>query len=151
MIGAVLRRLHGRRGTRAARRTERRLRRWRSLYHCTQSEVVNCIRDATRIYGGSFAQNLACAKSESGLDPYAHNSGGSGATGLYQFMPATWSRTLARMRASAGEVDLLRQVAGPRRRVEVPPRRLRRMDRRRLLAAPPATRQTPGAAPGVRR
>ena len=90
--------MHGRRGTRAARRTERKLRRWRSRYHCTQSKVVNCIRDATRIYGGSFAQNLACARSESGLNPYAHNSGGSGATGLYQFMPTTWSSTLARMR-----------------------------------------------------
>lgn len=90
----------GRRGTRAARRTEHKLKRWRSLYHCTQSTVVNCIRDATRIHGGSFAHNLACAKSESGLNPYAHNGGGSGATGLYQFMPTTWARTLARMRVS---------------------------------------------------
>jgi soluble lytic murein transglycosylase-like protein len=87
----------GQRGTRAARRTERRLERWRSLYHCTQSRIVNCIRDATRRYGGSFAHNLACARSESGLHPYARNAGGSGATGLYQFMPPTWTRTLARM------------------------------------------------------
>jgi len=58
---------------------------------------LRCIRDATRIYGGSFAHNVACARSESGLSPYARNAGGSGATGLYQFMPSTWSRTLARM------------------------------------------------------
>jgi soluble lytic murein transglycosylase-like protein len=94
---------HGRRGTRAAWRTERKLRRWRSRYHCTQSEVVNCIRGATRIYGGSFAHNLACAQSESRLNPYAHNSGGSGATGLYQFMPTTWSSTLARMHISTAK------------------------------------------------
>lgn len=88
---------HGRPATRATRRTERRLQHWRSLYHCTQSKVVNCIRDATRRYGGSFAHNVACARSESGLSPYARNGGGSGATGLFQFMPSTWSRTLARM------------------------------------------------------
>jgi len=87
----------GRRAIRATRRTERRLKRWRSLYHCTQAKVVNCIRDATRVYGGSFAHNVACARSESGLSPYARNGGGSGATGLFQFMPSTWSRTLARM------------------------------------------------------
>jgi hypothetical protein len=28
---------------------------------------------------------------------YAYNAGGSGATGLYQFMPSTWTATLARM------------------------------------------------------
>ena len=88
---------HGRRATRSARRLERKLVRWRSLYHCTQSKVVNCIRDATRIHGGSFAHHLACARSESGLNPMARNGGGSGATGLYQFMPSTWSATLARM------------------------------------------------------
>ena len=32
-----------------------------------------------------------------GLNPYARNGGGSGASGLYQFMPSTWSSTLARM------------------------------------------------------
>ena len=88
---------HGLKARRAARRTEHRLKRWRTLYHCTQAKAVNCIRDATRIYGGSFAHNVACARSESGLSPYARNAGGSGATGLYQFMPSTWSRTLARM------------------------------------------------------
>jgi soluble lytic murein transglycosylase-like protein len=87
----------GQRAIRATRRTERKLKHWRSLYHCTQSKVVNCIRDATRIYGGSVAHNLACAKSESGLNPYARNGGGSGASGLFQFMPSTWSGTLSRM------------------------------------------------------
>ena len=87
----------GRRATRAARRAERRLARRRSRYHCTQAKVVNCIRAATRRYGGDLAHNLACARSESGLNPYAHNGSGSGATGLYQFMPSTWAATLARM------------------------------------------------------
>jgi len=94
---------HARTGKRAAHRTERKLKRWRSLYHCTQSKVVNCIRDATRIYGGSLAHNLACAKSESGLNPYARNGGGSGASGLFQFMPSTWSSTLARMGVRRGK------------------------------------------------
>jgi hypothetical protein len=87
----------GRKGTRATLRTERRLKRWRTNYHCTQAKVLNCIRAATRAYGGDLAHNVACARSESGLSPYARNAGGSGATGLYQFMPSTWSRTLARM------------------------------------------------------
>ena len=91
----------GQPGAHAARRTERRLKTWRTRYHCTQGKPVNCIRAATRVYGGSFAHNLACAKSESGLSPYARNAGGSGATGLYQFMPSTWSRTLARMGVGA--------------------------------------------------
>jgi hypothetical protein len=94
----------GRTGTRATLRTERRLKRWRTLYHCTQSKVVNCIRAATRTYGGSFAHNVACARSESGLSPYARNAGGSGAAGLYQFMPSTWSRTLARMGVGAKSI-----------------------------------------------
>ena len=34
---------HGLKATRAARRTEHRLKRWRTLYHCTQAKVVNCI------------------------------------------------------------------------------------------------------------
>jgi soluble lytic murein transglycosylase-like protein len=87
----------GTKGTVAARRTERQLKRWRTLYHCTQGKPVNCIRAATRMYGGDFAHNVACARSESGLSPYARNGGGSGATGLYQFMPSTWYSTLARM------------------------------------------------------
>src|SRR4051794_40479902 len=59
---------HGYRGRRAALRNERKFRRHRALYHCTQSKVVNCIRDATRVYGGSFGHALSCAKSESGLN-----------------------------------------------------------------------------------
>jgi len=93
---------HGRTATRATLRTERRLKRWRSLYHCTQSKVVNCIRAATRTYGGSFAHNVACARSESGLSPYARN--GSGASGLFQFMPSTFSSTLARMGVGAKSI-----------------------------------------------
>jgi soluble lytic murein transglycosylase-like protein len=94
----------GRKGTVAARHTELRLKRWRTLYHCTQGKPVNCIRAATRVYGGDFAHNVACARSESGLSPYARNGGGSGATGLYQFMPSTWSRTLARMGVGARSI-----------------------------------------------
>ncbi|HEY6891177.1 MAG TPA: transglycosylase SLT domain-containing protein [Solirubrobacter sp.] len=94
----------GHKGTVATRHTERRLQHWRALYHCTQGKVVNCIRAATRTYGGSFVHNVACARSESGLSPYARNGGGSGATGLYQFMPSTWSRTLARMGVGAKSI-----------------------------------------------
>ena len=94
----------GHKGTVATRRTERRLVHWRTLYHCTQGKVVNCIRAATRTYGGSFDHNVACARSESGLSPYARNGGGSGAAGLYQFMPSTWSSTLARMGVGAKSI-----------------------------------------------
>jgi len=99
---ATLRRCqaHGRHAVRSAKRAERRLAHWRALYHCTQGKVVNCIRAATRRYGGDFSHNVACARSESGLNPYAHNAGGSGATGLYQFLPSTWAGTLARMGVS---------------------------------------------------
>jgi hypothetical protein len=88
---------HGGRARRAVERTERRLEHRRSLYLCTQTRVVNCIRDATRIYGGSFQHSLACATSESGLNPYARNASGSGAAGTFQFLPATFAATLARM------------------------------------------------------
>jgi soluble lytic murein transglycosylase-like protein len=94
----------GTEGTVAARRTERQLKRWRTLYHCTQGKPVNCIRAATRMYGGDFAHNVACARSESGLSPYARNAGGSGATGLYQFMPSTWYATLSRMGEDAKSI-----------------------------------------------
>jgi hypothetical protein len=94
----------GTKGTVATRHTEHRLKRWRTLYHCTQGKPVNCIRAATRAYGGSFAHNVACAQSESGLSPYARNGGGSGATGLYQFMPSTWYSTLSRMGVSAKSI-----------------------------------------------
>jgi Transglycosylase SLT domain len=94
----------GTKGTAAARHTEHRLKRWRTLYQCTQGKPVNCIRAATRVYGGDFAHNVACARSESGLSPYARNGGGSGATGLFQFMPSTWSSTLARMGVGAKSI-----------------------------------------------
>jgi soluble lytic murein transglycosylase-like protein len=86
---------NGYRARRAALRNERKLRRFRTLYHCTQAKVVNCIRDATRRYGGDFGHALACAKSESGLNPYARN--GSGASGTFQFLPGTFYTTLSRM------------------------------------------------------
>jgi soluble lytic murein transglycosylase-like protein len=86
---------NGPRARRAALRNERKLRRWRSLYHCTQAKVVNCIRDATRRYGGSFSHAVACARSESGLNPYARS--GAGPAGTFQFMPSTFAVTLHRM------------------------------------------------------
>jgi hypothetical protein len=88
---------HGSRARRAVERAERTLKHRRSLYLCTQSRVVNCIRDAARVYGGSFQHNLACAMSESRLNPYARNAGGSGAAGTFQFLPSTYVATLARM------------------------------------------------------
>jgi Transglycosylase SLT domain len=88
----------------AVHRTERRLKHERSLYLCTQSRVVNCIRDATRIYGGDFHHNLACATSESGLNPYARNASGSSAAGIFQFLPSTFAVTLARMHVGSKSI-----------------------------------------------
>jgi hypothetical protein len=96
---------HGRHARRIAERTERRLKKHRSRYLCTQTRVVNCIRAATRIYGGSFRHSLACARSESGLNPHARNAGGSGAAGLFQFLPSTYAATLTRMRVGRKSID----------------------------------------------
>jgi soluble lytic murein transglycosylase-like protein len=86
---------NGYRARRAALRNERKLRRHRALFHCTQAKVVNCIRDAVRVYGGSFSHAVACARSESGLNPYAQS--GAGPAGTFQFMPGTFYTTLRRM------------------------------------------------------
>ena len=86
----------------AIARTERRLSRWRANYLCTQTRLVNCIRGATRRYGGSFAHNVACARSESGLNPYARNA--SGAAGAFQFLPSTFQGTLRRMGVGAKSI-----------------------------------------------
>jgi soluble lytic murein transglycosylase-like protein len=96
---------HGMHARRIAERTERRLKKHRSRYLCTQTRAVGCIRAATRIYGGSFRHNMACARSESGLNPRARNAGGSGAAGLFQFLPSTYAATLARMRVGRKSID----------------------------------------------
>jgi hypothetical protein len=64
---------------------------------CSQSNPVGCIRQATAKYGGNVRHHVACARSESGLNPRSVNAGGSGASGLFQFMPTTYKATLSRM------------------------------------------------------
>lgn len=64
------------------------------------SSVLHCIEYASLIHGFPASTLEAIARCESTLNPYAHNS--SGASGLFQFIPSTWSATVARM-ISAGE------------------------------------------------
>lgn len=59
------------------------------------SSVVHCIEYASVVHSYPEATLIQIAECESHLDPYAGNP--SGASGLFQFMPSTWSSTLARM------------------------------------------------------
>lgn len=63
------------------------------------SAVVSCIEYASLIHNYSQAILYQIASCESHLNPYAGNP--SGASGLFQFMPSTWSATVSRM-VSAG-------------------------------------------------
>jgi hypothetical protein len=63
---------------------------------CNQTHVVTCIVAANSLYGGDLNHQIACARSESGLYAYAKNPR-SDASGVFQFMPSTFARTLARM------------------------------------------------------
>lgn len=74
-----------------------RFRQQRLWMGCDQSHVIGCIVAANRLYGGPLAHQIACARSESGLIPTKLNNQGSGAAGVFQFMPDTFARTLARM------------------------------------------------------
>ncbi len=68
---------------------------------CSPKNVLACIRLASQKYNVSYSWLVSCARSESGLDPYVTNHGGSGASGLFQFMPSTFYATLSRMGVSA--------------------------------------------------
>jgi soluble lytic murein transglycosylase-like protein len=54
----------------------------------SRAEIAQIIRDAAARYGVDPERLLRVAMCESGLNPYAHNP--SGASGLFQFKPATF-------------------------------------------------------------
>lgn len=88
---------------------------------CSQSQPVPCIRRAALHWRVSFYLQLAIARCESGLRPWALNGGGSGSSGLMQFMPSTfatspyrWHAILsAKWNALAGAWLLARAGTGP--------------------------------------
>lgn len=67
-----------------------------AMDRCSQNRPRWCVERAILTYRftgwrSSWMRRIpAC---ESGWNPYAVNGGGSGSTGLYQFMPSTWSST----------------------------------------------------------
>lgn len=60
---------------------------------CGQGSVRACIHRASIHWNQSYLQMLRVATCESRLNPRARNTQGSGATGLFQFMPGTWAST----------------------------------------------------------
>lgn len=76
-------------------RKHRARKRERAMYKRCSTNVLTCIALAARKYGVSYDWLVACARSESGLSPRAYNR--SGASGLFQFKPTTFSATIARM------------------------------------------------------
>lgn len=54
----------------------------------TKAQVQEMIRDAAKKHGVSVSTMMGMAAIESRFDPRAYNK--SGASGVYQFMPATW-------------------------------------------------------------
>ena len=55
----------------------------------TQQQIIAIIRGAAAQYGANGDQMVRVARCESSLNPYAYNRG-SGASGLFQFMPGTF-------------------------------------------------------------
>jgi soluble lytic murein transglycosylase-like protein len=64
-----------------------------AMHQCAQSRPVPCIRRAALHHHVSFRLQLAIARCESRLQPAVLNHGGSGSSGLMQFMPATFGTT----------------------------------------------------------
>jgi hypothetical protein len=62
--------------------------------------VVNCIEYASVVHSYPEGTLMMIARCESELNPGAYNEG-SKASGLFQFLPSTWSATVSRM-ISAG-------------------------------------------------
>lgn len=60
-----------------------------TVAYVDDGSIVDIIRVAALRYGASPAQMIRVASCESGLNPGAYNPR-SGATGLFQFMPATF-------------------------------------------------------------
>jgi hypothetical protein len=92
-----------------------------AMHQCSQSRPVPCIRRAALRHRVSFHLQLTIARCESGLDPTETNNGGSGASGLMQFMPSTFATTpyalrplfSAKWNALAGAWLLRRAGTGP--------------------------------------
>lgn len=92
-----------------------------AMKKCSQSRPVPCIRRAAIRHRVSFRLQLSIARCESRLHPEVRNFGGSGASGLMQFMPSTFAATPYRFRwilsakwnALAGAWMLRRAGTGP--------------------------------------
>jgi hypothetical protein len=68
---------------------------WRA---CNQGSVAGCIRRSALKWNVSHATMRRRAWCESRMNPGAYNRG-SGASGLYQFLPSTWRTTPYRRRS----------------------------------------------------
>lgn len=92
-----------------------------AMHQCSQARPVACIRRAAMHWRVSFYLQLAIARCESGLRAWALNGGGSGSSGLMQFMPSTFASTpygarwilSAKWNALAGAWVLRRHGTGP--------------------------------------
>lgn len=60
---------------------------------CEAGNVRACIHRGALHWGQSYGFMRDLARCESNFNPRAHNTQGSGATGLFQFMPGTWAGT----------------------------------------------------------
>jgi soluble lytic murein transglycosylase-like protein len=63
------------------------------MHQCSQAHPIACIRRAAMHWRVSFYLQLAIARCESQLRPWVLNGGGSGSSGLMQFMPGTFAST----------------------------------------------------------
>jgi soluble lytic murein transglycosylase-like protein len=69
------------------------------MHACSDARPVPCILRAALHHHVSFRLQLAIARCESGLKAGAMNAGGSGSSGLMQFMPGTFAATIYRWRS----------------------------------------------------
>jgi soluble lytic murein transglycosylase-like protein len=91
------------------------------MHACSDKRPVPCIRRAAIHHRVDFHLQLAIARCESGLRPGVLNHGGSGSSGLMQFMPGTFASTpyrahpilSAKWNALAGAWALRHWGAGP--------------------------------------
>ncbi len=92
-----------------------------AMRQCSNARPIPCIRRAAIHWRVDFRLQLAIARCESGLRPTVTNSGGSGSSGLMQFMPSTFATTpyrhrsifSAKFNALAGAWLLSRAGTGP--------------------------------------
>lgn len=65
-----------------------------AMDRCSQKRPRWCVERAIltyRFHGWQSSWMRRIPACESGWNPYAVNGGGSGSSGLYQFMPSTWA------------------------------------------------------------